>query len=237
MSIVNASVDGLTSSDRIRLVKPLLAEGQLEAAELTRGGSVVGMLLKEGLLQPSRDAYAARLLPTWEDWEAAIRARPNEFDEVLDPKLLPTSQVRSFLTSDVVPTSTKRRVVTDWHHYAPGAGHEAADVAGDLAHRHQWPLGSAALQALIDERITTARIMPLLGEANLTTTELRDLLRQTAKRYCDLSELGTDPVDVADMDGLVNLLERLNGMGIVSSFKTHPSKAGWLRVHRHRPKR
>lgn len=236
LSIVNASVDSLTPGDRVRLVKPLLARGQLEADQLTRGGPVVALLLEQGLLQPTKEAFVARLLPTWEDREAAIRARPDEFDDVLDPSLLPAAQVESFLNSEVVPMDTKRRVVTGWHDYARGTAQRAADLAGDLAALHQWPLGSQALQALITDGISTPRIIRLFRSATVTPSELQVLLSQTEKRYCDLSRPGTDPVDVAEVVGLSELLENLKEIGIVSSFQPHRSKGGWLRVYRHHPK-
>ena len=206
-----------------------LAPGDIPA----ESGPLIGLLIEREVIQDTATSFALATAQDWPTREAAI-ARSTEFVNFMTPTEVPLADVPALLRSQAVPEAVKAAVVARADEFVPTNQNAALTAVASyaLAHSIALPLDLIARMAAV--RVAATNVVQLLGPllSSITLAQLAPILVTLGGDYALAAARGTKHPKLSDTPANRTLLDRLQVLGIVSTYKI---SRGGLTVNLRKP--
>ncbi|GAA1402446.1 YobI family P-loop NTPase [Oerskovia paurometabola] len=191
-------------------------------------GEFVGRLLEAGLIEDDEDAFDSRLMVDWATQEYAI-GKSQEYGLFVGPETLPVAHIAPLMRSATMEREIQADVAARLDEFA-SVPVDAFEAVAAAALDRRIVLDAPGIETVLVGGARRTSVVALLAMADdaLPIEDLRSILRRLGDPYSVIADPGPQWRQLADNPTHRALLERLQGAGVVSSFK---SKGGSIRVN------
>jgi hypothetical protein len=182
-------------------------------------GHLVGDLIAADVIEDVAASFAA-LEPNDGEGRAYAISKSSEFVNFMTSSEVPESQLGDILRSTVVPSVVKDTIMARFEEFTLGAGRAVLTVAASYATSSSSSIGFASVLSLASAGVEARLVVELLAPnlSSLSLTELIPVLVAVGGSYPELTEANGHHPKFDDTSANRQLLERLNDLGIVSSW-------------------
>lgn len=218
--ILSARVELASPELRTGLVASLNLQNPIPTtADWSESGRLLGLLLKNRIIEDSSASFALALRQDWATREYAI-SQSTEFVNYMTPKEVPVGDVANLLRSSVAPATVKHRIIENAAEYTAGADRVVLHTVAEYALRNHLPLHLAEVARYASAGVSAQLVVGML-QAHLATIgldRLAPILRNMAEPYPTIIERNGKHPKLPNTPANVELVERLKALGVVSSY-------------------
>lgn len=210
----------IAPTKRVRFVGRLKLSPALDVASLPKvEGDIFGYLLRARLISDSPTVFEAVRQKGWAARLAYMRSS-RSFASYAAQIDYPIGELARIFGETTIPASIKNALIAGISDGSVEMSAGSADaIARDLTLRRP-NLPAGFLAELAEGKCSAAIMARLLSIYSLSDQALLEVLRNLPTRWSMLAERGRDKPWLPETPGLVELLERLRGLGTVSSWRT-----------------
>lgn len=204
---------------RVQLVEALNLDQYIDVGRLTaEEGPLIGLLIREGLIEDSMDSYTLTRNLSWPTREFTIQQSEN-FDSYITPADVSGNDLVHIMGSNSVRASTKLAILSRLSEFGAGKDRHTLGPIAEYALSNRVKLGSDALQTLAAARVRPDTVVRLLEIASTTAPPIAipQILKSMGEPYERLAEHGRHRVKVPNDRAHIALIERLKQLDLVSS--------------------
>ena len=220
IAILNASTTLADPSDRVQIVLGLNLASKLDVSRISpEEGTLIGLLVAEGIIADDAAAYDAIKCLGWTTREFLISYSAN-FADYVTPQRLPLGDLPQLITSPLVKDSTKKSLLSRLPELAAGADRQALEPAVLYAARAGVKLSTETLLLFARAKVAGSAVVALLAPVLPKTPAdmLMAILKAIGGPYERLSSPGRRLVRLPDDPAHQALAEHLKKVGHVSSY-------------------
>lgn len=231
--IVNCA--DLSVDARVDLVRDLQLDRPLEVGEVNlEEGDLFGALVSAALIPDTAEAYVALSALSWESKEKFV-INSNDFSSYLPQLPLTDGDISAIVTSALVPSAVRDKLVTDFDSLSASVGAQGARDLIHYAESRNLSFTGQGLDVIADVQPGERPLLSAIAAAqtHVDDFELLGLLRRAGGDTALLAERGNRPLTVPDVPLIEQLLQRLDAQELVSTFSRADDNT-W-RVNMRRP--
>jgi hypothetical protein len=203
---------------RVMLVLSLELAGYVGAAAVpAETGSLLSLLLSNGIVEDSGAIFEAFAPAGWDTIEAAL-GESNVFSEIASPKLL-ADFVPQALASNKVPEPVKLQIIQNLEAYAPSANEAALRAAGAYASRRSIVLPVDEIERIATVTQDPAQVVSLLAVAGVDASTIVRVFGLLPPPYSHLATRARSEFEVDDDRAHRKVIGTLDSAGVATSTK------------------
>ena len=234
-AILGLKEEQISAKQRVMLVASIGYAEPIPASYIkAQEGKLVGYLIKAGLIADDPAAYELTKEFDWPSREFAI-ASSQRFTDYMDIYVV-GDDVLAIVQSRLVPAKVKQNILDRMSSYCSGMDVEDLTLlAKSIAAQKELRTDSAVLIWMISREVKSDVIILLVAKEldSLSDLDVRDIVTALGRPYSDLFQKGRQRVYVDGIVGADRLLERLEDVGEVTTYRWDPYKNSYC-VYRHR---
>lgn len=194
----------------------------LTAAVMSESGNLLGLLLKNRIIEDSSESFALALGQDWPTREYAI-TQSTAFADYMTPAEVPVSDVAKLLRSTVIPAKIQRNIIDRVGDYTAGADRDVLQAVAEyaLGNSLHLPLAEIARHASagIPSRLVVEQLQVHLATIGLD--QLTPILCNLPEPYPTITDRNGKHPKLPNTTADMALVERLKALGIVSSYNAN----------------
>lgn len=221
--ILSARIEIPSPETRTDLVASLdLDEFIPPTAIISESGHLLGLLLKNRIIEDNAASFALALSQDWPTREFAIM-QSTEFASFMSPTEVPVGDVAKVLQSAAVSAKIKQNIIESSRDYTAGADLTVLQAVAEYALRNSLnlPLSEIARHASagVPSRLVVGMLQSHLETIGLD--QLAPILRDLADPYPVITERNGTRPKLPNTTANLELVKRLKALEVVSTYKVN----------------